>query len=268
MTTLTALVVARNEEARLTDCLSRLTFADEIVVVLDRTTDGSKAIAEGFGARVVEGAWELQGPRRNDGLAACRSDWILEIDADEWVTPELAQEIRATLDRLGARQSGYIVIPFDNYIAGRRVRYGWGGSFGVMAKKTLFPHGTKVWGDQRVHPQITIAGEEILWLKARIIHHVDDGVADMLDRLNRYTESRAQDLRDSGQAEKPLLPDIRRFFSRFWTCYVRRKGYREGGWGVLIAICAGLFPLLSRLKARLEPEGPGSALKGPPPRID
>ncbi|MCS6853800.1 MAG: glycosyltransferase, partial [Elioraea sp.] len=82
---LSALVVARNEEARLGDCLASLRFADEIVVVLDRTTDRSADIARGVGARVLEGAWEIEGDRRNAGLAACTGDWILEIDADERV---------------------------------------------------------------------------------------------------------------------------------------------------------------------------------------
>ena len=70
-TTLTALVVVHNEEAVLRDCLSRLDFADEIVVVLDRCTDGSRAIAGEFTDRLVEGAWEMQGDRRNTGIAAC-----------------------------------------------------------------------------------------------------------------------------------------------------------------------------------------------------
>ncbi|MEM6491101.1 MAG: glycosyltransferase family 2 protein, partial [Pseudomonadota bacterium] len=219
-----------------------------------RTTDDSRAIAEQVSdkVRVIEGAWEVQGPRRNTGLAACQSDWILEIDADERVTPALATEIRETINRLGPRKDGFVVIPFDNYIGARRVRHGWGGSFGVGARRTLFPRGAKEWGHQRVHPSIKIEGEELARLEHRIDHFVDDSVADMLDRLNRYTESRAADMRDRGDRGR-LLADVRRLFTRFFKCYVSRSGWREGGWGVLIALCAGLFPLLSTLKARLEP---------------
>ncbi|MFM7418506.1 MAG: glycosyltransferase, partial [Alphaproteobacteria bacterium] len=82
---LSILIVARNEEARLPDCLASASFADEIVVVLDRTTDGSAALARAAGALVLEGAWELEGDRRNAGIAACSGDWILELDADERV---------------------------------------------------------------------------------------------------------------------------------------------------------------------------------------
>src|SRR5207249_5276285 len=87
---LSALVVARNEEAQLAECLSRLAFADEIVVVLDRCEDRSGDIARGFTNRIVEGAWEREGGRRNAGIAACRGAWILEVDADERVGPDLA----------------------------------------------------------------------------------------------------------------------------------------------------------------------------------
>src|ERR1051325_2938201 len=94
---LSALVVARNEAAQLAECLTALTFADELVVVLDRCEDASARIARGFTDRIVEGAWEREGPRRNAGIAACRGEWILEIDADERVGPALAAEIRAVI---------------------------------------------------------------------------------------------------------------------------------------------------------------------------
>ena len=92
---LSALVVAHNEEAQLAECLSRLDFADEIVVVLDRCTDRSHDIAREFADAIVEGVWEREGPRRNTGIAACHGEWIVEIDADERVSPELAEIGRA-----------------------------------------------------------------------------------------------------------------------------------------------------------------------------
>ena len=70
---LSALVVAHNEEAQLADCLSRLKFADEIIVVLDRCTDRSRDIARDFTDDIIEGAWEREGRRRNAGIAACHA---------------------------------------------------------------------------------------------------------------------------------------------------------------------------------------------------
>lgn len=244
---LSALVVAHNEEAQLADCLERLGFADELVVVLDRCSDGSKAIAERFDAVIVEGAWPLEGPRRNAGIDACNGDWILEIDADERVDPALAEEVRATIDR---HQEGYFLLPFDNYIGERLVRHGWGASWGVMAAPRLFARGAKRWGDQRVHPALELKGPKG-WLKTPMRHYVDRDISDMLARLDRYTTARAADLRDSGDIGS-LANNIRRFFSRFLKCFFARKGYREGAYGFLIALMAALYPVLSYLKARLE----------------
>ncbi|MBL8670251.1 MAG: glycosyltransferase family 2 protein [Alphaproteobacteria bacterium] len=251
---LSALVVAHNEEARLEACLSRLAFADELVVVLDRCSDGSKAIAQRFAHRVVEGAWEIEGDRRNTGIDACAGDWVLEIDADEHVPPELAAEIRDAIAAAAqSGKSGWFLLPFDNYIGQRRVRYGWGGSFGTAAVGRLWSRGVKRWGRQRVHPSVTLPGKPIARLKTPVEHYVDRNISDMLKRLDRYSTARARDLRASGRPGS-MAGNLRRFVTRFAKCYFSRGGWREGGWGVLVALCAGLFPLLSYLKATLEEE--------------
>jgi glycosyltransferase involved in cell wall biosynthesis len=245
---LSALVVVRNEEAQLAECLSRLAFADEIVVVLDRCEDRSREIAREFTDRIVEGAWEREGGRRNAGIAACRGEWILEVDADERVGPELAAEIGTIV---AGSAADWHLIPVDNYVGDRLVRWGWGASFGRSAYAGLFRRGVKRWGDQRVHPAVALSGVQGPTLGARLVHHVDRDISDMLRRLDRYTSLRAQDLRDSGEIGS-FGHNLRRMVSRFWKCFIARRGYREGAWGFLIALCAGLYPILSYLKARLE----------------
>lgn len=247
---LSALVVARNEEARLAACLATLRFADETVVVLDRTTDASAAIAREAGARVIEGAWPVEGERRNAGLAACTGDWILEVDADEHVPPALAAEIRSVI---ATSAFAWHEIPLDNYIGDRLVRHGWGGSFGTSAVPRLSRRGAKRWGSERVHPSLAWSGQQGPRLTHAFLHYIDRDISDMLRRLDRYSSARATDLLARGDIGT-LGGNLRRFLSRFLKCLVARKGYREGGWGLLIALCAGLYPLLAHLKARLEPE--------------
>jgi glycosyltransferase involved in cell wall biosynthesis len=248
---LSALVVARNEEARLPACLATLGFADEIVVVLDRSTDASAAIAREAGAVLLEGAWNLEGDRRNAGIAACSGDWILEVDADERVPPELGADIRALIARSNA---AFHRIRIDNYVGERLILHGWGGSFGTTLKPILFRRGAKHWRAQRVHPGLDWTGSEGERLTAHgIRHEVDRDISDMLRRLDRYSSAKAADLLEQGDIGT-LGNNLRRFISRTFKCLIGRKGYKEGGWGLLIALCAGLFPLLSHLKARLEPE--------------
>src|SRR5579859_2599283 len=248
MPRLSALVCAHNEEKRLAACLERLRFADELVVVLDRCTDGSAEIARRYADRVVTGAFPLEGPRRAAGVEACTGDWIIEIDADEHVGLALAEEIRDRVN--GAIEAAHFLIPVDNYVGHRLIRYGWGGSFGTSAVTRLYRRGIKSWKSERVHPGVRLDGPAGGRLVNPLIHHVDDDISDMLRRLDRYTELRAQDLIDKGRICS--LPSAAfRGVRRFWKCYVRRKGYREGLWGVLIALMAGLFAFLSVLRARL-----------------
>ncbi len=80
---LSILIVAKNEENNLSKCLGAIKFGDETIVILDRTNDTSKQIAESFGAKVFCGSWPIEGDRRNFGIDNCSSKWILEVDADE-----------------------------------------------------------------------------------------------------------------------------------------------------------------------------------------
>ncbi|MEQ9328455.1 MAG: glycosyltransferase family 2 protein [Rhodospirillales bacterium] len=251
MTTLSIVISVHNEEDKLDHCLSHLGFGDELVVLLDKCTDRSREIAARHTDRLVDGAWELEGDRRNAGIDACNCDWVLEVDADETVSPDLAAEIRRIIETTGA---DWHEIPVDNYIGGRLVRYGWGASFGKAAYPGLFRRGVKRWARQRVHPSLTWSGRKGAMLTQRLRHDVDKNISSMIRRLDNYSTARARDLRDAGETWGSTCSNVRRLFSRFFKCYVARKGYREGGYGFLIALFAGMYPLMSHLKARLEKE--------------
>lgn len=246
---LSALVVARNEAERIAPCLERLGFADEIVVLLDRSTDRTGDLARAGGARVVEGDWALEADRRNAGIEACTGDWILEVDADEWATPALAAEIRAAT---ATAKPGYFIVPMANHIGGHLVRHGWGAYNGVAAKPSLFRKGMKCWGRGRVHPQITLQGERQM-LKEPLLHFVYRDVGDMMQRLNRYTDLAALDAVESGTVPT-LRASLRRMASRAWKSYVARRGYREGAYGVALALYSALYPILIHLKAAIPSE--------------
>ena len=245
---LSAVISVHNEEDKLAACLEKLSFADEIVVVMDRCSDGTRAIAEQFTDRIIEGGWEIEGNRRNAAIDACAGEWIFEIDADEHVTEELAREIRNTVN---ASTFDWHEIPVDNYIGDRLVRHGWGASYGKAAYPGLFRNGAKIWGNQRVHPSLTWHGKKGAMLSDRINHYVDRNISDMIKRLDSYTTARARDLKDSGDIGS-TVNNVRRLFSRFFKCYISRKGYKEGGYGLLIALFAGLYPLISHIKAKVE----------------
>ena len=245
---LTVVITAHNEEDRLPSCLAHVAFADEIIVLCDKCTDKTEEIAKAAGAKTLVGSWAMEGERRNYALARVSGDWVLEVDADEHVSEELSQEIRTVI---ASSRCGYHDLPVDNYVGKRLVRYGWGSSFGKSAYGGLFRAGAKHWGPQRVHPAVTFSGDKGPRLTHPVRHYVDRNISDMIKRLDSYSTARAADLRDSGKIGT-FANNIRRLFSRFIRCYVGRKGYKEGGIGFLIALFAGLFPVISYIKAKYE----------------
>jgi glycosyltransferase involved in cell wall biosynthesis len=256
--TVSALVVIHNEEEQLAACLEHLKFADEIVVVLDRCTDGSRDIASSFGCKILDGEWILEGDRRNTGIDACAGPWVLEVDADERVLSVLAREIR---DVTGSSNADWHDIPVDNYLGDRLIKFGWGASFGRGAHAALFRKGAKLWGRERVHPKLTFKGTKGVRLTSPITHYVDRDISGLIRKLDSYSTAHAQDLRESGDIGS-FGHNVRRIFSRFYKCYVARKGYREGPYGFLIALLAGMYPILSYLKARLEVRAEAEADNG------
>lgn len=240
---LSALVVARNEEKQLAACLETLRFADEIVVLLDRTTDRSAEIARMFGARVIEGAWPMEGERRTAAAAECRGQWVIEVDADERVTQGLAEEIRRVIPMAG---EAYFLIPIANHIGGKLIRHGWGAYNGAAMRAALYRPGGKRWGQGRVHPPVSYTGVRRV-LTHPLDHYVDRDLSDMFRRLNSYSDAAALDMLDRGE-EPRFRSAFRRLFSRFWKSYVSRKGYREGPYGIALALFSALYPMLTYLK--------------------
>ena len=91
MKKISVLLVVHNEEKQISDCLERLSFSDEIVVILDKCTDNTLNIVKKFTNQFYSGSWDIEGDRRNYGIQKCKNDWILEIDADERINLNLSK---------------------------------------------------------------------------------------------------------------------------------------------------------------------------------
>lgn len=249
---LSGLLVAHNEEEVIEDALKSLHFCDEIIVVLDRCTDKSADISQKYATKVIKGGeaenFHIEGIRRNTGIEACAGKWVLELDADERVSPELAKEIKQTIQ--SQKEEGYYLLPVHNYVGKRHVQYGWAGSFGTNSVARLFTKGSKTWGDGLVHPKVELQNK-FGRLTQPIIHLVDKDINDMIDRLKRYTDARAKDMASAGELPK-FRTTVRKGLTRFYKSYFARKGYKEGRMGFLLALMAMLFVILSHIKAELE----------------
>ena len=243
---LSCLVVARNEENNLEKCLPNLLFSDEIVVVLDRSDDNSKEISKKFTKLVFEGNWEFEGDRRNFGINKCSMKWILEVDADEIVSQSLAEEIIKIIKK---SNYDYHYINLLNYVGNNPIKNGWMACLAPDGKFSLFKKTAKKWGGQRVHPDYFLSGKKGPVLKLPIDHYMSKNISDLLIRFNRNTDLRALDIAEKKKLKKTDL-SIRKFFSRFFKCYILRKGFKEGKKGFLISILCGLYNLISAIKSK------------------
>lgn len=246
MPKISAVIVAHNEEKKIAECLQSLDFVDEIVVVLDKCSDRTKEIVLKFTDKIVEGSWNLEGARRNVALNSTSFEWILEIDADERISAELAQEILTIKNSSPCA----VIIPIANYIGKRYVQFGWLRTLGVLSRQTLTYRGLKKYHeDKEVHPTCDLEAEKKYFTNP-IIHLVDEDIADLMVRFNRYTNWRANDMISKGKVKGGIFKLVFGFKVRFLKAFFSKKGYKEGGLGFLLAILAGLYPLVSYLKAK------------------
>ena len=193
-------------------------------------------------------SWEIEGDRRNFGINQCNCEWILEIDSDERIPKKLAKEI---LEVIKTSKNSWHLINVNNYLGKKIIKNGWGAYIGKSSYAGLFRKNTKTWGKQRVHPEIFLKGKQGETLKNSIDHLYCKSISDLINKLNSYSTARSKDLIEKSDKEN-LLINIRRIFSRFWKVYFLRKGYKEKSIGIVIALVACLFPLISYLKYKFE----------------
>ena len=247
MSKISAVIVAHNEEKKIEACLKSLNFVDEIVVVLDKCTDGTKEIVQKYTNKIVEGSWNIEGARRNVAVNSASGDWILEIDADERISKELSEEILQVTKNL---EPCAFIAPIANYIGTRYVKYGWLRTLGVLERQTMHYQGLKNYHeDKEIHPTADLKAE-IKYLKNPITHLVDDDISDLLARFNRYTTWRSKDIISSNAVEEGFIKKIATFKLRFFKSFIVKKGYKEGWLGFLLAILAATYPIVSYLKAK------------------
>jgi len=230
---ISAVVITRNEEANIEACLRSLEgIADEIIVVDSRSTDLTVKIARRFTSRVYERKWTNFSDQKNyaDGLA--EHPWILSLDADERLSPELREEIKALAgdDPPGAAFS----MPRRVYYLGRWIKHsGWYPD----RKLRLFRKDRARWEGAYVHEDLVVDGE-VRKFQGDILHFTYRSISDHLARINAFSDLGAQKL--YAQRKKCRLRHLLLVPpGRFIKSYILRGGFRDGFAGLVIAVLNG-----------------------------
>ncbi|BBE09088.1 family 2 glycosyl transferase [Mycoavidus cysteinexigens] len=228
--TLSVIVVAMNEAHDIGDCLESVQhWADEIIVFDSGSTDGTPALCREFGARVFETDWPGDGPQKNRALAQACCDWVLCLDADERVSPELRAEIDCMLTD-GSAHAAFST-PRRSSFCGRFMKHsGWWPD----RIDRLFRRGQARFTDVRTHTRLIIDGT-VGKLNAPIIHLAIPDVREALDKANAYSSAGAQTLFERGQ-HASLSQAIGHGLWAFIRTYLVRLGFLDGKEGFILAV--------------------------------
>ncbi|HPU50654.1 MAG TPA: glycosyltransferase family 2 protein [Burkholderiaceae bacterium] len=229
---LSVTVITRNEAHRIARCLGSVSFADEWVVLDSGSTDDTVAIARSLGARVHQSAdWPGFGPQKNRALDAAAGQWVLSLDADEVVGPELASAIRAVMARAarGEEVADAYWIERSSRYCGRTIRFGDWRNDRVLR---LFRRGRARFSDDLVHERLICPGRHPV-LAGQLEHDSVDSPADAREKSERYARLGAVKLRARGRGG--LTSALTHGAWTFLRGYLLRLGALDGRAGLAIA---------------------------------
>lgn len=240
--TLSVIIITKNESAHIGDCIDSVAFADEIIVLDSGSADDTCRIAAAKGARVHTSAdWPGFGPQKNRALDLATCEWVLSIDADERVTPELALEIQQTLRQPQA--GAYKIARLSNF-CGRWIRHsGWWPDYVLR----LFKRGTARFNDAKVHESVCFTGR-IGVLEGHFLHFPYPDIASLVVKINRYSSDAAMVMHAAGKKAGVFTATSHGFWT-FVRIYVLRRGFLDGKEGFVLAVAgaAGSFFRYSKL---------------------
>lgn len=226
---LSVIIISRNESANIADCLSTLAFADEVIVLDNSSHDGTADIARSLGARVVVTEdWPGFGPQKNRALELARGGWVLSIDADERVTPELADKIRQiVLADVGTAYE----IPRLTQFCGQWIRHcGWTPDYVLR----LFKRGSARFSDDLVHERVVLKKGVPSRLTYPLLHYSYPTPSDYWRKLEQYSQAWAQQRFARGQKTFMLRAGLAGVVA-FLRSYFFRLGFLDGAMG--FAVC-------------------------------
>jgi glycosyltransferase involved in cell wall biosynthesis len=241
--TISAVVHTYNEERHIAACLETLRFADEIVVVDNASTDRTPELARQLGARVVNfpGHYGYPEPARVFGLTQLTGKWVFILDADERVTPELAQELLRIKRQADAR-AGYWV-PIRNFHFGRWLKRG--GLYPDLHLR-FFQRQLGGYPEVGLHRGIQVSGETAR-LVQDILHFSYRNIEHYFDKFNTYTTVEADRI---VRTRKPTGYDlVVKPWHRFFKSYVMRGGMLDGLEGLLFHAFSAAYVFASEIKA-------------------
>jgi glycosyltransferase involved in cell wall biosynthesis len=231
MPTLSVILITRNEEANLADCLASLEgIAQQVVVVDTNSSDNTLEIAKSYGATISQPPdWPGFGPQKNRALDLATGEWVLSLDADERLTPALRSEILTAIHH--SAHVNCFAIPRLSWYCGRFIRHsGWNPDF----VDRLFKRGTARFSSDLVHERLIPDGQ-VAKLENPMLHFSFMNYSQVLQKIDRYSSASAEQAFAKGKTSSPLKAVLHGAWS-FLRTYFIRAGFLDGAQGFALAI--------------------------------
>src|SRR3989344_4854179 len=220
---LTAIIIAKNNETEIKDCLESVSWAGEIIVIDTGSTDKTLDIARKFTSKVFIFTRGSYSDWRNEGLKHSHGEWILYVDTDERVTHSLKQEVTKLLNGYAVINTAY-AIPRRNIILGREMKHG--GWLPDYVKRLFKRKNLKRWtGD--LHEEPIFVGE-IGYLKNSLVHIKHNNLSDMVTKTNIWSEVEAKLMYDAHHPPMNVIRFMTAIFREFWLRMIKQKAFLDG----------------------------------------
>jgi glycosyltransferase involved in cell wall biosynthesis len=226
---LSVIIITKNEEASIGACLASVSWADEVVVVDSGSTDRTIEICRGFTDKITSTDWPGFGPQKNRALEIATGDWVLSLDADEQVSPELRREMENAMANPGVHEA--FAVPRRSSYCGRPMRHsGWWPDHVTR----LFRRGRARFSDDPVHERL-IADGPVGRLTRPLLHEAFGGLEEVIETMNRYSTVGAQMMYGRGRRANPATAILHGLWCFFHT-YVIRAGFLDGREGFMLSV--------------------------------
>jgi glycosyltransferase involved in cell wall biosynthesis len=235
---ISVIIITRNEEVNIEDCLKSVKWADEIIIVDAESSDNTIGISQKYTDKIFTHKWEGYAKQKQFALSLAKNEWILSLDADERVTPELKDEIEAGV------KDGFdgFKIPRKNYFLGKHIRgCGWNNDYQLR----LFKKSVADVTDSLVHESFVVRGK-IGRLENKMTHYSYRNINDAFEKINNYSSLEAQQ-----KFRKKYVRPIDFIIhpaSAFFQYFIVRKGFIDGKYGLMVSLLHAMTNLQTYMK--------------------
>ena len=243
MSKLSVILITKNEEKNLPRALRSVAWADEIVVVDSCSDDKTVELARKHGAQVHQIAWKGFGPAKQTAVEHATGEWLLSIDADEEVTPELGKEIKSVIEQNGD-VSGYYIPRRTNFLGRWIYHCGWYPDPVLR----LFKKNAGRFDDALVHERVLLDGKTGR-LQSELLHYSYPNLELYLDKFNRYTTLGAEEAWREGKRATWMQIVVKPPVA-FMKHYVSKRGFLDGLEGFILSALSATSVMVKYAKLR------------------